>query len=205
MMFFLMPIDLMILLLTLLVGLITSAILSSLAPMVSIPFACIFVGIWRFKTDRKTREVQERNNHHQKIYYASGAVYVAESRASGWMKVGYTAEAVEKRQKTLNDHAIGGMSDWRIVIFQPHFRAGRLEVAVRRRLKALKVTRVPEQKYKSTGHGSREIFMLDLQAASAAVRRESKKQYLAFILEVPFLVIGFPLLVVVFARSLGLG
>lgn len=202
--------DLILMLLSLTFGMLGSAYTSSLIPMFGVAAACLVVPIWQYDIERKVRETEQdtpqlaRKKAFRRKAYSAGAVYVATSQSIGWMKIGYTTKSAEQRSKTLNSTMEGGQNDWVIEIFKHHWKAGRLERNVQKKLVNIKVAsnRIPERKYKKTGHGSREIFDLDIEAASHALRSESWKIMFKYLLSVPILSTLFPLMILIIMELL---
>ncbi len=180
-----MPIDLTIMLLCLVAGIVASAFTYSLLPIVGVTVSITAVLILRVRQKSKERAVDASRNGFKKRAHSSGAVYVAESRSAGWMKIGYTSKSAMEREKALNQHAEGGQSDWIIKVFKKHWKAGHLENLAHSKLKELKIPskEIAERKYKKTGRGSREIFQLDVSSAEKALNSSHKKINLEYVIK----------------------
>lgn len=185
-------------------GMLATAYTFTFLPMFGIIAACILAPIWQYRIDSKIRTAKTTNFWAYRAY-SSGAVYVATSRSVGWMKVGFTTKSAEERSQTLNSSGEGGRNDWVIEIFRHHSKAGRLENAVQRHLRHLRVPsiQVPERKYKMKGRGSKEIFELDIDAAVAALRIQSIIVLLRYVILAPIIAIIVPLVIWIIIITLG--
>jgi hypothetical protein len=165
------------------VGIIATAITYSLIPIFGVAVSVIGISVFISRQKAKREAIELSKNPFQKRAHSSGGIYVAESRSSGWMKIGFTSKDPKERERTLNQVAEGGQRDWLITVFKVHRMAGRLEILAHDKLKALKVAskETAERKNKATGRGSREIFRLDVKSAEDAIRSSERKLVLRLI------------------------
>ena len=190
-----MALDLILMNVSLSIGMLSSAYSGSLYPMLGVVFASIGTSIWRLRLEEKARK--QLGKPFKGYAYSTGAVYVAVSKSSGWMKIGLTSTSAEQREKTLNGTREGGLSDWSMQIYRPHIIAGRLEIYVQKALKKIKIPskEIPERKYKKTGRGSREIYKLDIGLAEQALRKGSVMVLLAYLATAPIFAVLSPMVI----------
>ncbi|MGY6217132.1 GIY-YIG nuclease family protein [Methylolobus aquaticus] len=102
---------------------------------------------------------------YQLRYSGAGHVYLAHSRSTGYVKVGYTKFHPQERAELLRTFSYGGISDWsidRFVYFE--INAGRTEFAIHAEMESA-LTRITYDKGEGITVASREIFACDLTYA----------------------------------------
>lgn len=84
-----------------------------------------------------------------------GYVYLAESRATGLIKLG-SCQDLQERLRTLNDHTWAGASDWRMKLFHYTIAAEMFEYEVSKRLAAFRVVTSYWRYWRETS--TREVY-----------------------------------------------